>query len=56
MDLGMNEAEFTNVLSMFGRARDEFDLIGKHERAKVRNRSGTHKALGSGLNECIGDS
>lgn len=34
MDLGMNEGEFTNVLSMFGRARDEFDRIGKHERAK----------------------
>ncbi len=28
MDLGINEAEFTHVLSMFGRAREEFDLIG----------------------------
>ena len=34
MDLGMNEEEFTRVLSMLGRARDEFDRIGKHKRAK----------------------
>ena len=34
MDVGMNEKEFTKVLSMFGRARDEFDQIGKRDRAK----------------------
>lgn len=34
MDLGMNEKEFTKVLNMFGKARGEFDRIGKHERAR----------------------
>jgi hypothetical protein len=34
MDLGMNEKEFTKVLGLFSRARDEFDRIGKHDRAQ----------------------
>ena len=34
MDLGMTEEEFTKVLRLFSRARDEFDRIGKHEEAK----------------------
>lgn len=29
MDLGMNEREFTRVLSMFGKAREEFDRNGE---------------------------
>lgn len=34
MDLGMTEAEFTKVLDLFSRARDEFDRIGKRDKAK----------------------
>jgi hypothetical protein len=34
MDLGMNERDFTNVLSLFSRARDKFDRIGRHDKAK----------------------
>ncbi len=34
MDLGMTEEEFTKVISMFSRARDKFDRIGRHDRAQ----------------------
>lgn len=34
MDLGLTEEEFTKVLRLFSRARDEFDRIGKHKRAQ----------------------
>ena len=34
MDFQMTEEGFTNTLRMFGRARDEFDRIGMHDKAQ----------------------
>jgi len=34
MDFPVTEEGFTNILRMFGRARDEFDRIGMHDKAQ----------------------